>query len=148
MKYYAAYGSNLNLGQMAIRCPGAIPLGTVWLDGWRLLFRGSRSGAYMTIVPCEEARVPLGIWQITEDDEKALDRYEGYPDFYEKHTIPLTVRVRNKGSRKIKALIYWMPDRAKPGIPTKHYLETCLLGYLDFGMNPDYLAEALDASRR
>ena len=148
MKYYAAYGSNLNLGQMAIRCPGAQPLGTTWLEGWRLLFKGSWSGAYLTIVPCVDSRVPVGIWKITDEDEKALDRYEGYPNYYEKLTLPLKVRVKYEGTREIEALIYKMPNTAELGIPTKRYLETCLLGYLDFGMSPEYLAEALDASRR
>ncbi len=82
MKYYAAYGSNLNLGQMALRCPGAKPLGTAWLHGWRLLFKGSKTGAYLTIERCEGSKVPVGIWTITDHDEKSLDRYEGYPDYY------------------------------------------------------------------
>lgn len=148
MKYYAAYGSNLNLGQMALRCPGAKPLGTAWLNGWRLLFKGSKTGAYLTIERCEGSKVPVGVWTITDHDEKSLDRYEGYPDYYQKLTVPLKVKLSNKKTKEIEALIYKMPDDAKLGIPTKHYLETCLLGYMDFGIRPEHLAEALNASRR
>lgn len=36
---YFAYGSNLNLDQMARRCPDAEPVGRVRLDGYRLAFR-------------------------------------------------------------------------------------------------------------
>ena len=37
-KYYLAYGSNLNRNQMRMRCPGAKPLGTAVIEGYRLLF--------------------------------------------------------------------------------------------------------------
>ena len=39
-KLYIAYGSNLNLNQMSMRCPEAMPVGTAMLDGWQLTFRG------------------------------------------------------------------------------------------------------------
>ena len=38
-RYYIAYGSNLNVPQMRMRCPGATILGTADLKGWELLFR-------------------------------------------------------------------------------------------------------------
>jgi hypothetical protein len=38
---YLAYGSNLNLEQMAYRCPNAKALGGTKLNGYRLLFRGA-----------------------------------------------------------------------------------------------------------
>ena len=47
-RYYLAYGSNLNMEQMHYRCPGAVPLGTAELEGYRLLFKGSKTGAYLT----------------------------------------------------------------------------------------------------
>ena len=36
---YVAYGSNLNLEQMAGRAPKAQPLGAGYLKGWKLVFR-------------------------------------------------------------------------------------------------------------
>ena len=41
MKYYIAYGSNLNIKQMGYRCPTAKKLYTAELEGYRLEFRGS-----------------------------------------------------------------------------------------------------------
>ena len=38
-RYYIAYGSNLNVGQMRMRCPHATILGTANLKGWELLFK-------------------------------------------------------------------------------------------------------------
>ena len=47
--YYIAYGSNLNTEQMEFRCPTARPLGTAILRDRRLSFRGSKTGAYLTV---------------------------------------------------------------------------------------------------
>ena len=49
MKYYLAYGSNLNIRQMQMRCPGAKPVGTMVLEDYELLFKGSKTGSYLTI---------------------------------------------------------------------------------------------------
>jgi len=37
-RLYIAYGSNLNLKQMAHRCPTAKVVGTAMLHNWRLAF--------------------------------------------------------------------------------------------------------------
>ena len=90
MKYYLAYGSNLNVRQMMHRCPGAKPVGTMVLEGYELLFKGSKTGSYLTIEKKIGGKVPVGIWQVSEQHEKALDRYEGFPVFYYKKEIPIT----------------------------------------------------------
>ena len=36
---YLAYGSNLNIKQMKIRCPYAKPCGTFYMPNYRLVFR-------------------------------------------------------------------------------------------------------------
>lgn len=144
--YYIAYGSNLNLQQMARRCPSAVPVGTGVLDGWRLEFRGSGSGAYLTIVPFEGGRVPVGIWRISEEDEKALDRYEGYPHFYSKKSIKVKLedfwvpcRLRS-----VTALVYIMREDAAPGVPDPLYVRICRVGCSDFGLDEYELYAALN----
>lgn len=87
MKYYLAYGSNLNLVQMFRRCPNARVIGHTSLPGMRLVFRGSKTGSYLTVEPGEAASVPCGVFAIQDDDELALDHYEGYPVFYQKQTL-------------------------------------------------------------
>ena len=47
-RYYIAYGSNLNIPQMRMRCPGARIIGTSVIEGYRLLFKGSRTGSSVT----------------------------------------------------------------------------------------------------
>ncbi len=77
-----AYGSNLNLDQMAHRCPTAKVYGKGMLEGYRLLFKGTTENAYLTIEPHNGGKVPVLIWELQPEDEKALDFYEGYPNFY------------------------------------------------------------------
>lgn len=50
-KYYTAYGSNLNVRQIMERCPNAEIVGTSEIPNYELLFKGSRTGSYLTIEP-------------------------------------------------------------------------------------------------
>ncbi len=49
---YFAYGSNINLNQMAYRCPAAEVVGPMVLNDYKLLFRGNyRGNGVATIAP-------------------------------------------------------------------------------------------------
>ena len=75
-RYYIAYGSNLNVHQMRMRCPSARRIGTSALKGYALLFKGSKTGSYLTVEKKPGSSVPVGVWEVTPADEKTLDRYE------------------------------------------------------------------------
>lgn len=78
-KLYFAYGSNINLDQMAQRCPDAQVVGPVTLENYELLFRGNLRGAGVaTIAPREGSTVHGLLWNITPECERSLDYYEGY----------------------------------------------------------------------
>ena len=138
MKYYVAYGSNLNKEQMEIRCPGARPVGTANLAGYRLAFKGSRTGAYLTIEEDVDSLVPVAIWAVNARHEAALDRYEGYPRFYYKRDVVLAVN-----GQALKAFVYSMHEDRPHGIPSDWYVEICREGYRDFGLDEYYLNEAV-----
>ena len=123
-RYYIAYGSNLNVEQMAFRCPHATILGTAALKGWELLFKGSKTGSYLTIEERNGGSVPVVIWEVTESDEAALDRYEGFPSF-----------------------AYLMYENRPIGIPSNFYMRTCLEGYDAFFFDRKVLAAAYDKCR-
>lgn len=137
-KFYIAYGSNLNMRQMAWRCPDAKPLYKGYLTDYELFYAGSKSGNYATIRKKEGAITPVGIWEISEADEKALDRYEGYPVFYYKDTIKLRIN-----GEVIKAIVYIMRKDAIEGLPTGSYISTIRQGYRDFGLDEKYITESL-----
>lgn len=137
-KLYIAYGSNLNLNQMKYRCPTARVIGTSELKDYELVFRGSRYGAVATIEPCEGSTVPVLLWSIKPDDEKALDRYEGYPNFYGKSGVDIIV-----GNYKATAMVYIMTEGYKLGNSSDSYLKTIEEGYIDAGFDLDILYNAV-----
>lgn len=146
-KYYIAYGSNLNLRQMAYRCPGATVVGTGFIKGYQLLFKGSKTGSYLTIEKADGKSVPVAVWKVSEANEKSLDRYEGYPTFYYKTDMEIEVKgIKTGKSYKKTAFVYIMHEDRKLGIPYKEYVLGCLEGYRTFGFSPRYLEEALKIS--
>ena len=148
-RYYIAYGSNLNIPQMRMRCPGARIIGTSVIEDYQLLFKGSKTGSYLTIEPMEGAEVPVVIWEVTETDEKALDRYEGYPNFYYKKEMTLDIKgIRTGKVRRRDAFVYIMHEERELGIPSWYYVNTCLDGYRACGFDEKYLFDAIRISRR
>ena len=146
-RYYLAYGSNLNLAQMRWRCPDARVLGTAFIDDYELLFKGSKTGSYLTIEKKEGCRVPVAVWEVSAEDEKCLDRYEGFPTFYYKKELPITFTgIRSGKTRRRDCFVYVMHEERELGAPTRGYVQTCLEGYQDFGFDANYLKEAFEKS--
>lgn len=141
-KLYIAYGSNMDEKQMDRRCPTARLLGTSELEDYRLLFKGSKTGAYDTIEAQKGGRVPALIWEIGKLDERNLDRYEGYPVFYNKREI----EVQLGGERKT-AMAYVMDESRELGEPSARYYNVLESAYWKFGFPMGILLEAYEASR-
>ena len=137
-KLYLAYGSNLNLEQMANRCPRAKVVGNSKINGYRLLFRGAHAGAVATIEPFKGESVPVLAWEITPADEAALDRYEGWPFLYRKETI----KVRLNG-KTVQAMVYIMNEGRPLGQPSCYYYSTILDGYKSAGFDVEILRKAV-----
>ena len=135
-RYYIAYGSNLNVQQMRMRCPSARIIGTSVLEDHKLLFKGSKTGSYLTVEKKPGSSVPVGVWEVTPADEKTLDRYEGFPNFYYKKELTLPVKgIRTGKIRKRRVFVYIMYENRPIGIPSISYMQTCIQGYDDFGFD-------------
>lgn len=142
MDYYFAYGSNMNLEQMEYRCPDSWPIVNVVLDGYRLAFRGNSSGCGVaTILPEKDSRVEGVMWQISEQDEAHLDRYEGYPNLYGKERV----QVRDGQGRCYDVMVYTMqtPYREQPALPSQGYLRVILDGCAQNGLAVRPVLEAV-----
>ena len=137
MKKYIAYGSNLNLQQMSMRCPTAKVVGTALLNDWQLTFRH-----VATIVPEEGAVTPVGVWDIDERAEKALDRYEGYPNLYGKHSIEVECN-----GQLMECMVYTM-NEGKPKLPPMRYFATIQQGYADVGLDESHLIKAIEDTEK
>ncbi len=142
-RYYIAYGSNLNIHQMRMRCPAARRIGTSELKDYELLFKGSKTGSYLTVEKKPGSSVPVGVWEVTQADEKALDRYEGFPNFYYKKELTLPIKgIRTGKVRKRRVFVYIMHEDRPIGIPSIPYMQTCIQGYDDFGFDRLVLIDA------
>ena len=112
-KYYIAYGSNLNVQQMRYRCPGARVVGTSVIKDYQLLYKGSKTGSYLTIEKKKGGIVPVAVWEVSERNEKSLDAYEGYPSFYYKTEMKLQL---DGTKRKVNAFVYIMHEDRKQNV--------------------------------
>lgn len=134
-RFYVAYGSNMNKQQMGKRCPDARVVESGYLPDWRL-----RMPFYANIEPKRGDKVPVLVWEISDADERNLDRYEGYPHLYDKRELLLSVN-----GKMVTALAYIMTDEYNnhhDGKIRSSYEETIKQGYADAGFdrkeyNPD-----------
>lgn len=144
-RYYLAYGSNLSIEQMKVRTPDAVVVGTGMLKDWRLLFR-----KYATIKKCKGYSVPVVVWKISGQDEKNLDRYEGYPRFYVKRDLTVAVTsLDGEDLGELTAMAYIMSkkafeDRSVDPLPSKIYYSVICGGYEAFGFEGKILGEAVN----
>ena len=147
-RYYIAYGSNLNVRQMTMRCPTARIIGTSEIHNYRLLFKGSKTGSYLTIEPEKGCSVPVAVWSVTDQDEWALDRYEGFPSFYYKKELELPITGIKTGKvRRRKVFVYIMHEDRPFGVPSSFYMRTCAEGYRYFGFDLQTLVDAFTYSQ-
>lgn len=146
-RLYAAYGSNLNLEQMGYRCPTAKVYSKGMIYGYRLLFKGVPENAYLTIESSKDDKVPVLVWKIQPEDEDALDRYEGYPDYYYKKDIPVELET----GEIVTAMVYIMTDKIKDrnhlNLPSRRYLTTVKEGYESAGFDLSFLEKAIEISK-
>ena len=145
MKIYAAYGSNMNLTQMSLRCPQAKVCGKGELKGYRLTFRGGSGGGVANVEMRRGRSVPIVLWWITPECEKALDRYEGFPHLYEKKLVEVETP-----DGPVIAMIYVMAERYErmPSHPSGYYFGIIRQGYYDNGIPFKALNAALMECRR
>lgn len=132
MKKYIAYGSNLNIKQMGVRCPTAKVVETTVIKDYQLTFKN-----VATIEPKQGSEVPIVVWDIDEQSEKALDKYEGYPYLYRKEYIEIVINGKTE-----KGMVYIM-NKGEPAYPNRYYYDVILQGYNDVGLDTAYLEDAI-----
>lgn len=137
---YIAYGSNMVESQMAFRCPNARLIGMGYLPKHRLEFY-----LHATVEPSRTKGpgVPVAVWEIDEADERSLDRYEGFPNYYIKETCKVKM---NDGS-EIEGMIYLM-KLIRPYPPHREYYNGIRRAYEKLGMGHEVTRVLAPALRR
>lgn len=137
---YFAYGSNLWLHQMHLRCPSSQYIGLARLPGykWLITTRG-----YANVVESKNAssegeeeedkdEVWGMVYTLSPADESQLDKNEGVPVAYTKEYLPCEFWHANSPHTKIDVtrsmtdrrdmLIYVDRQRTSPGTPREEYI--------------------------
>jgi hypothetical protein len=139
VELYAAYGSNMDPAQMALRCPHSPQRGTGWLEGWRLTFGGADigwEGAMATVAEDEDERVFVVLYELTEQDARALDSWDGATlGYYSK----IKVRVETLDSDVLTWL--YVLNAYEGGLPSARYLGILADAAEKAGAPADYVAD-------
>ncbi len=130
MQPYFAYGSNLDVTQMARRCPDATnPRPATLADhDWLINERG-----VATVEPFDGSEVHGVVWQVSDCDLAALDSAEGVPVRYRRDR--LTVQTDDGPA---EAWVY-VDHRVETGAPRPGYLERIIDGAVHHGLPQRWL---------
>lgn len=135
MPLYFAYGSNMEQGPMAARCPQSRPVGTARLVRHRFIVSAD---GYASVVRDPRRTVWGVLWDLALADVPALDRYESLATgLYAKAVRPVLTA---KGPRR--AMIY-VGGTAKPGVPKPGYMEGVVEAAAQAGLPAEYVRELM-----
>jgi len=123
---YFAYGSNLDLAQMKIRCPSSELISKGSLSDYRLTFNRYSSGwggGVADVIQDQDSKVWGLVFKLSNSDLKRLDSYEGcYNDqtsLYERWKA-----IINTPKGKISDVwVYTVVEKQKFVQPTLEYLQ-------------------------
>ena len=137
-RLYAAYGVGINRTEMAKHCPTAKSIGVTELKNFRLAFRGGKACGTATIEKIKGGSVPALLWEITPQDEAALDRLIGSPELYRKETL----KVRWNGVT-VETFSYSLLGDKPLNRPSAFCYSTLLEGYKAAGFDMEILKVAV-----
>lgn len=133
--YYFAYGSNMSQRRMRERVGDFLEPRLAYLSDYKLVFNkksSSGNNTYANVKKYPDAITEGVLYQITERELNILDRYEGYPDHYNR----LLKDVFLRDGSKVQAWVYIArKEKLYGGIPTSEYLDYLLEG-------KDFLSES------
>jgi hypothetical protein len=136
---YAAYGSNMDPERMAERCPHSPQRGTGWLEGWRLTFGGAEigwEGPLATVVEDVAQRVFVVLYELSDLDERSLDRWDGVTlGYYRK------IRVRVETLAEDTLAWLYVLNAYEGGLPSASYLGMVADAAEKAGAPADYVTD-------
>ena len=132
MPLFFAYGANMDVEAMALRCPRSKPRGAARLVRHRLV--AMREG-WLSVARDPHATVHGVLWDVALADVAALDRYEGAPEGLYAKTPQMVI---GDGGGK-RALVYFGANSG-PGIVRQDYLETVIAAAQHWRLPPAAIA--------
>jgi len=127
---YFAYGANLDIRGMELRCPGLRRIGRAVLKNYRLMFKGVADAE-----PAYGHQVHGALYEITTEHLRALDRFESYPRFYTRRRLEV---ITDEG-QTVEAVVYLMNNRNQYASPHRGYLNIIIAGCRQWGLPQEYI---------
>jgi len=127
---YFAYGANLDMRGMELRCPGHKRIGRAVLKDYRLTFKGVAD-----VEPAPGHQVHGALYEITLDHLCSLDRFESYPLFYTRKLLEV---ITDEG-QQVEAVVYVMNNRNRYAPPNRGYLNVILTGCRQWELPEEYI---------
>lgn len=128
-----AYGANMNVSAMALRCPRSRFLGRARLARHRFFLT---TAGYASVRPDPRASVHGVLWDLAFGDVRNLDRFEETSrGLYEKKRLPILRETRCA----VHALVY-IGHSTRPGRPARDYLADIVTAARDLGLPVAYIA--------
>ena len=143
MPLYFAFGSNMDAQQMTRRCPGARSLGPAVLADHHLVFRGpsrNRGGGVLSVDEAPDGQVTGVLYEVTDAHLRALDRFEGAPEWY----IRALCSVQEPGGNTREAVLYRLPPHVEEMPPTAAYLQQVAEAFEALSIPSATLDDAVD----
>lgn len=137
-QYFLAYGANTNLGLMGQNCHGAKLLGLAEISGFQPVFRRG----FLTLAEDADKKMTAAVWQVEHKHIRALDKFEEYPDLYDRKSLPMLL---DDGTTKANGWIYIMnPDIETILQPESYYIDIVRTGYKQCGISEKQLVNAVE----
>lgn len=144
-----AYASNLDPEQMRQRCPQHRTVGVGVLHDHRLafpLYSETWKGGVASVVPAHGQQVWGAVYELTDGDLAALDRYEGHRgagdqhNLYDRQSVTVELVRPDDGSvpRRVRAWAY-LAHPSNPSAPSRSYLEAILRGARHHRLPEEYV---------
>jgi gamma-glutamylcyclotransferase (GGCT)/AIG2-like uncharacterized protein YtfP len=126
---------------MNCRCPDNKFTKRVYLDNYKFVYDGHSKnweGAVANILKSADNSVWGGLYEISKSDLENLDRYEGFPNSYNKEEL----KVKDDQGNIYKAITYFRTGE-KIGIPSDKYKKIIIDGAKDCNLSDNYVKKNL-----
>ncbi len=133
---YFAYGSNMDLEQMQLRCPECNGMGLALLPNYVMSFtRWSRPWKSGTadILPDRGKEVYGVLYDLALEDLKKLDKFADYGNSYVRQDVTVEI-----GEERIPAMTY-VARRQGVFLPSKSYIGKMIRGALHHHLPEEYI---------
>jgi len=142
---YFAYGSNLDLPQMKMRCPSSKLISKGSLSGYRLTFNRFSSGwggGVADVIQEKGSKVWGLVFEISDTDLERLDRYEGYHKDWTSLYERWQAIIETPNGLVSDVWVYTVVEKQKFVKPTIEYLQIIKDAAVKWNFPKAYLLEA------